>query len=111
MDWKVLKPNYTITIQSERAQRLYTKVLILKIAAQLIILGLMLMLFGWPWLDVLVVFGVVAAYKGTVWYVRKRRFLAAQRALADASRPVKFHQISPPNRPSYPSKPTDDDGK
>lgn len=68
MNWDALKPGYTVVLDTEAKQRLWTKVLIAKIVVQVILIALLLALGGWTWLQIV---GVVTV--ATAWQYLSRR--------------------------------------
>jgi hypothetical protein len=62
MDPNIFKPGYRIEIKNEAQARIYRRLLLAKIAVQLVILGGLLALSGWDWKMFL---GVAAI--ATVW--------------------------------------------
>lgn len=57
-------PFYTVTITTPGQARLYNRLLLIRIALQLLLLGAMLWLFGWNWQMLLGGLAVAVAWQG-----------------------------------------------
>lgn len=69
----IFHPNYTIVIDTPAKARLYNRLLVAKIVVSVILLGGLLALGGWTWLQLLCVFAGATIWQGLSIWRRKRK--------------------------------------
>lgn len=65
MNWDVLKPGYTVQLNTPAQHRLYTKVLLAKIFVQVVLICLLLALGGWSWLQLGCIVAIATVWQGS----------------------------------------------
>jgi hypothetical protein len=73
MNWDILSPNYAITIKTPEQARLYNKILMVKIAVQILVICGLLALGGVSWQMLAVIIGVATVWQAVSFWSRKRK--------------------------------------
>ena len=73
-DPKIFMPGYRLEITNDRQAQLYNRILKVKIAVQIVLIGLLLCMAGWNWQLLLAVAAVAAVWQiGSSWLDRRAR--------------------------------------